>query len=64
MSIYTVLLADGTIGTIRSDSINGQNASAFLGEIVNIHLLDSNGCPIEVRGELIEILEDRGNYER
>lgn len=54
---YTVLLKDGTTGTIKADSINGQHADAFIGEIVAVSTKDENGMPIEVRGELVEVLE-------
>lgn len=57
MTTYTVRLADNTVGTINSDTLNGQNASEFIGEIVNVKLQDENGMPIEVRGELVEVLE-------
>lgn len=56
MTIYTVVLANGTVGTINDDTLDGQNASEFIGEIVNVHLNDENGNPIEVEGELAEVL--------
>lgn len=49
---YTVELRDGTVGTIDSDTLNGQDIADFIGEIVTVHLHDENGMPIEARGEL------------
>ena len=60
--IYTVLLSDGTVGTIAGDSINGQHANAFIGEIMTVHLHDENGMPIEVEGTLVEVLEVNNPY--
>jgi hypothetical protein len=54
---YTVLLANGTTGTISTTSINGQNPSDFIGEIVRISTKDENGYPVEVEGALVEVLE-------
>jgi hypothetical protein len=45
MTIYTVLLADGTTGTINDNTLDGQSANDFMGEIVNVHLRDENGTP-------------------
>lgn len=59
MTIYTVLLEDGTTGTINSDTLDGQSAEAFVGETVNVHLHDENGNPVEREGELVEVLEER-----
>jgi len=58
MKIYTVLLEDGTTGTISSDTLNGQHASAWIGEIVNVHLHDENGNGIEAMGRLVDVLEE------
>jgi hypothetical protein len=55
---YHVLLADGTVGTIDSDTIDGQHANAFIGERMNVHLHDENGNSIEVQGMLKEILDE------
>lgn len=57
-TIYTVALKDGTVGTISSDSINGQHAREFIGEIVRLDLRDENGGQIFVEGTLAEILEE------
>lgn len=56
MTQHTVRLDDDTIGTINDDTLDGQNINAFIGDIVNIHLHDENGNPIEVEGKLIEVL--------
>ena len=59
MTTYTVLLEDGTTGTINSDTLDGQHAEAFVGEVVTVHLHDENGNPIELEGALVEVLEER-----
>ena len=59
MTAYTVLLEDGTTGTINSDTIDGQHAEAFVGEIVTVHLHDENGNPVEREGVLVEVLEEK-----
>ena len=50
----TVLLKDGTVGDI---TLSEQQADDLIGEVVNVHLHDENGNPIEVQGELVEVLE-------
>jgi hypothetical protein len=55
---YTVLLQNGTVGTIDSDTINGQHAEAFMGETVTVDLYDENGFSIEVEGKLVDVLEE------
>lgn len=55
---FTVLLSDGTTGTVDSDSIDGQHADAFIGEVVNVHFHDENGMPMERRGTLAEVLDE------
>ncbi len=57
MATYDVLLDCGTVGTINSDTLGGQAASDFIGEVVNVHLHDENGNEIEVEGVLVEVLE-------
>lgn len=54
---YIVLLKDGTVGTINSDTFGEQHVNSFIGEVVNVHLSDENGNSIEVQGELVEVLE-------
>ena len=55
---FTVLLKDGTVGTINSDTLGERRPEEFIGEVVNVHLCDENGNPIEVQGELVEVLEE------
>lgn len=64
--IYTVRLAvsigfpfsaDSTVGTMDASTVDGQDAAAFLGEIVKARSHDVNGNPIEIQGKLIEVLE-------
>ena len=57
-TVYTVRLQDGTIGTMDDDSMDGQHADAYMGEIVQVQLHDENGCTIEKRGRLVEVLEE------
>ncbi len=51
---FTVLLKDGTVGDI---TLSEQHADDLIGEVVNVHSHDENGNPIEVQGELVEVLE-------
>jgi len=53
---HTVLLSCGTVGTVSSDTIDGQDIALFIGEVLNVHLHDDNGNPIEVEGRVEEIL--------
>ena len=55
---YTVLLEDGTIGSIDSDTIDEQGIDKLLGAVVWVHLQDENGNFIEVEGKLLEVLEE------
>jgi len=55
---YTVLLDDGTVGTVKDDTLDGQHPSAFMGETINVHLYDENGNPIEASGKLVDVLEE------
>jgi hypothetical protein len=55
---YTVRLSDDTVGTIDSNTLDGQSAENFIGEIVNVHLFDENGNAIEVEGKIEEVLEE------
>lgn len=55
---FTVLLKDGTVGTIDSDTIDGQHADAFVGEVVRVKLNDENGNLIEREGRLVEVMEE------
>lgn len=57
MTTYTVLLSNGTVGSINDETLNGQSAEDFIGEVVRVKLHDENGNPIEDEGELIEVLE-------
>lgn len=56
MTTYTVLLEDGTIGTVSDDTLDGQHPDAFIGEVLNVHLHDEDGNPIEACGVLTEVL--------
>ncbi|WP_025740884.1 hypothetical protein [Salinivibrio socompensis] len=55
---FKVLLDDQTVGTIDGDTLDGQHAREFIGEIVNVHLHDESGNAIERRGRLVEVLEE------
>ena len=57
MTTYTVLLANGTTGTVDDDTLDGQHPNVFIGERVNVHLHDENGNPIEVCDILVDVLE-------
>lgn len=56
MTTYNVLLADGTVGEIDTDTLDGQHPDVFIGEVVTVKLHDENGCLTEASGELVEVL--------
>ena len=53
---YAVRLADDTIGIINDDTLDGQDARAFVGEIVNVHTWDEVGNHVERSGRLVKVL--------
>ena len=55
---YRVLLKDQTVGIINDDTLDGQHPDEFVGELVNVHLHDPNGFPIERQGTLVDVLEE------
>lgn len=48
---YTVLLDDGTTGTIIVPTLE-------VGDMVSVSLYDENGVPMEKEGQVKEILEE------
>ena len=59
--IYTVRLVDGTVGTINNNTLDGQSASDFIGEVINVHVFSEDG-PIEVEGRLVEVIGEETEY--
>jgi hypothetical protein len=55
-TIYNVVINGDTTGTIDSDTIDGQHASSFVGEVIRIKSRDENGMYIELEGVLTEVL--------
>ena len=55
--IYTVLLADGTVGTVDDSTTDGQSPLDF--DVINVHTHDEWGFPIEVSGKPLSILDKR-----
>ena len=55
MTDYTILLEDGTVGSVSSDTIDGKNPLDF--DEINVHLRDENGNPVEILGRPVEVLE-------
>lgn len=51
MTTYTVVLSDDTVGTITAESVS-------VGDTVTVSLHDSNGMPVKVTGEVVEILSE------
>lgn len=49
---FIVLLADQTTGRLLS------HTAPVIGSTVTIITHDDGGCPLEVKGELIEVLEE------
>jgi hypothetical protein len=58
MTLYTVRLNDDTVGSINSDTLDGQSAYDFIGDTVRVKLHDENGNLLEIDGILIEILDE------
>ena len=56
MTIYKVILNDDTTGTIDSDTLEGQSAELFIGEVMRAKSQDENGNFIEVEGVLTDVL--------
>ena len=56
--IYTVLLDDGTVGSVDDATTDGQSPLYF--DVINVHLHDENGFPIEVSGKPVDILLTNG----
>jgi len=54
---HSILLEDGTIGTIEPSSIGYQNPELFIGERLVVLLNDENGMLITKSGKVAEILE-------
>ena len=53
--IYTIILDNGTVGTVDDSTTDGQNPMAF--DVINVHLHDENGFPIEIFGKPVSILD-------
>lgn len=60
MTIYTVQLLNGTVGTLDSDTLYTQCADEIIGEWLTVLCHDENGNPIGVSGIVDLILEE--NY--
>ena len=59
--IYTVLLNNGIVGTVDDSCTDGQSPLDF--DVINVHLFDEMGFPIEVEGEPVSILHQTGYFE-
>jgi hypothetical protein len=58
MSVYTVKLTDGTVGTVDSDCLGCSIAEDFIGDWMTVKLYDENGILIEITGILESVLEE------
>jgi hypothetical protein len=58
MSVYTVKLADGTVGTVNSDCLGCSIAEDFIGDWMTVQLHNENGEQIEITGILESVLEE------
>lgn len=56
--IYTVKLANGTVGTVDDGTTDGQDPLDF--ELISLQLHDENGFSIEIEGKPVEILGKTG----
>ena len=54
-NLFYVVLADGTIGTMDSDCLDGQHPSEFIGEFVSINSKDENGFKCVFEGVLAKV---------
>jgi hypothetical protein len=61
--IYSVILENGSTGTINSNTICGQSACDFVGEVVQIQSHDKNGMPVEYDGILMDVLDEKNDRE-
>ena len=58
MSVYTVKLQDGTVGTVDSSCLGCSIADDFIGDWITVKLHDENGEQLEITGILESILEE------
>lgn len=54
---HTVLLENGTVGTISRNSIDYQDIHTWIGEIVTVQFHDENGDIQRHEGKMVEVLE-------
>lgn len=54
---HTVLLENGTAGTVSRISIDYQDIHTFLNEVVTVELHDENGEVQRQSGKMVEVLE-------
>jgi hypothetical protein len=54
---HTVLLENGTVGTISRSSIDCQDIHTWIGEIVTLEFYDENGDIQRQEGKMVEVLE-------
>ena len=58
MSVYTVKLTDGTVGTVDSLCLGWCIAEDFIGDWMTVKLHDENGEQLEITGILESVLEE------
>jgi hypothetical protein len=61
--VYSVILKNGSTGTINSNTINGQHASDFIGETMTVQSHDENGMTIEHTEIMVDVLEEKNDWE-
>lgn len=54
---HTVLLENGTVGTVSRVSIDYAEIHTFLDEIVTVEFHDENGELQRLEGKMVEVLE-------
>ena len=54
---HTVLLENGTVGTVTRNSICHQDIHAFIGEFVTVEFHDEIGELQREEGKMVEVLE-------
>jgi hypothetical protein len=60
---HTVLLKNGTVGTVDDSTINYQPIENFIGQPITVHVNDENGNDTEQTGILESVEESREPWQ-
>lgn len=53
----TVMLENGTVGTVNASTIDFQDINDFIGETMTVKINDENGNEIELTGKMVSVIE-------